>query len=614
MKKFLLLCALATLWAIASLKLQTQVQDPWHPWWMDRKQDLNRALQDFDQELKGKARPKVLGQHLIQMRRAWKQWEVLAAYYFPDWANEINGPPLPKVDVNDLSWQTTLAPQGLQMMEITLGTQQSLDSNQIQALQKLSLGMHWSLRKMDALLPLAPFVKWQILDAVCIELIRVYSLGLSGFDAPSRQGYLKENALALKMSAQIIRQIADQSPEPEKKALLQWSLKLEHGLKDLELAPKDEDFDKIQWIRNTLSPLYGELRKWQSQAEYNALGSRGRAQPSALNPKAQGFFDPQFLNLAAFWRGPMPLDKHAALELGTQLFRSKLLSSDQKLSCASCHNSELGFADGLPKALGKDGHSLQRNSPGLIGAIWQKSFFWDGRAQGLSEQIDHVVFSHGEFNTDYVQIEKRLHNSHWLKLAQRAFGTEIHSLNKSTVNTALAWYMQSLRGGQSQFDLWMRKEQSSMAPAVIRGANLFMGKALCATCHFPPKWGGLLPPLYKDNEFEVIGSTQNADFLHPELDPDLGRGAHFPHPLWKGAFKTPSLSNVSRTAPYMHHGGLATLSEVLEFYQKGGAKGLGLKLDHQTLPFDHLELSLREQKDLLAFLNSLEEPKPRAKP
>ncbi len=132
-----------------------------------------------------------------------------------------------------------------------------------------------------------------------------------------------------------------------------------------------------------------------------------------------------------------------------------------------------------------------------------------------------------------------------------------------------------------------------------------MGKAQCGTCHFAPVFNGLIPPLYKRTELEVLGVTRNVDFTKPQLDTDSGRFASFPIIFYMGAFKTPTVRNVAKTAPYMHNGAFPTLEKVLDFYNKGGGEGLGLNVPTQTLSPKPLKLDSNEVRNIIEFLNSL---------
>jgi cytochrome c peroxidase len=113
------------------------------------------------------------------------------------------------------------------------------------------------------------------------------------------------------------------------------------------------------------------------------------------------------------------------------------------------------------------------------------------------------------------------------------------------------------------------------------------------------------PPVFSIIESEVIGVPGNADSLHPVPDLDRGRVLVSGSEVHEKSFKTPTVRNVGVTAPYMHNGVYRTLEEVVEFYNRGGGRGLGLKVPNQTLPFDHLNLDAAEKKSLVAFMRSL---------
>ena len=132
-----------------------------------------------------------------------------------------------------------------------------------------------------------------------------------------------------------------------------------------------------------------------------------------------------------------------------------------------------------------------------------------------------------------------------------------------------------------------------------------MGKAKCATCHHPPLFNGLLPPEFEETESEVLGVPETTDTLNAKLDSDLGKYLFTRSAIHKYSFKTPTIRNIELTAPYMHNGVFKTLEEVMDFYNKGGGKGLKIAPGNQTLPFDKLNLSKKEQTDIINFMKSL---------
>jgi len=157
----------------------------------------------------------------------------------------------------------------------------------------------------------------------------------------------------------------------------------------------------------------------------------------------------------------------------------------------------------------------------------------------------------------------------------------------------------------SRFDQYMRGDTLKLTRREKNGFNLFMGKAKCATCHHLPLFNGLLPPDFSETESEVLGVPQSNDRHNAKLDPDEGRFLFTNSSIHKYSFKTPTLRNIGLTAPYMHNGVYTTLEEVMEFYNKGGGRGLGIAPSSQTLPFDKLNLSKKEIFNIISFMLSL---------
>jgi len=139
----------------------------------------------------------------------------------------------------------------------------------------------------------------------------------------------------------------------------------------------------------------------------------------------------------------------------------------------------------------------------------------------------------------------------------------------------------------------------------VSGFNLFMGKAQCGTCHFAPIFNGLTPPAYQATEYEILGTPLIDNLKHPKADSDMGRYIYYSTRYYKRAFKTPTVRNAARTAPYMHNGAFRSLQKVLDFYNNGGGQGVGLDIPEQTLAPQRLKLNRTEIKNIIAFLNSL---------
>jgi len=174
---------------------------------------------------------------------------------------------------------------------------------------------------------------------------------------------------------------------------------------------------------------------------------------------------------------------------------------------------------------------------------------------------------------------------------------------------AIAAYVASLNPLNSPFDSYLQGNRSAMTKDQIKGFNLFMGKAQCGTCHFAPYFNSLVPPFYDISEVEILGTTKDDNFKKPEYDQDMGRFDLYKIRYYRRAFKTPTIRNAQKTAPYMHNGTFKTLESVLDFYNKGGGNGLGLVIEDQTLPSKPLNLSKNECNQIIQFINSLTDNK-----
>src|SRR5690606_28349131 len=152
------------------------------------------------------------------------------------------------------------------------------------------------------------------------------------------------------------------------------------------------------------------------------------------------------------------------------------------------------------------------------------------------------------------------------------------SVSRYQFSSALASYVLSLRSFKSDFDLYMQGKKDNLPKDVKAGFNLFMGKAGCATCHYPPTFSGLVPPLFTENESEILGVLKHPDTLM--VDTDSGRinngVINDNHEIYRNSFKTVTVRNVKLTAPYFHNGAYETLDQVIAFYNEGGAAGKGL--------------------------------------
>lgn len=285
---------------------------------------------------------------------------------------------------------------------------------------------------------------------------------------------------------------------------------------------------------------------------------------------------------------PAPADNEpsaARIELGRMLFFDPRLSGKGTMSCASCHNPALGWTDGLPRAFGFDMKPLPRATPTIVNASLNDIQMWDGRKPTLEEQALGPFLSPDEMNLPADLLEARVHSiAGYAPYFARAYPDE--AMTASTVAKAIASFERTIVSTDSPFDEWQRGDEHAVSAAAKHGFELFTGKAHCNLCH--------LPPNFTDSGFHNIGLNIDRD---PE---DVGRFAHRKVAVLKGAFKTPTLRDVSLTAPYMHNGEYATLEAVVDHYDRGG--DVRDNLDRNMQP---LQLSAQEKADLVAFMKTL---------
>jgi len=327
-----------------------------------------------------------------------------------------------------------------------------------------------------------------------------------------------------------------------------------------------------------------------------------------LNQDAKTLFDTNAFNVNAYSPDMSSFATTQKIALGKKLFYDPMLSGNGKRSCASCHQPGRAFTDGLVKNIQfGSGGKLARNTPTLINAALQAGQFYDLRVNSLENQAHDVVQNALEMYGSIIASAQTLwKDSIYKMLFLTAFPKgDRTSIDTSEVMNAIGSYVRSLTFLNSRFDQYMRGDREAITTDERNGFNLFMGKAKCATCHYPPLFNGTFPPRYMKTEVEVIGVPESIS--ENRLDPDSGRYNIIKSPSLLHAFKIPTVRNVSLTGPYMHNGVFTTLEQVIDFYDKGGGSGLGLDVENQTLPADKLNLSAKEKGELIGFLKSLDD-------
>jgi cytochrome c peroxidase len=251
------------------------------------------------------------------------------------------------------------------------------------------------------------------------------------------------------------------------------------------------------------------------------------------------------------------------IELGRQLFFDPRLSADGTIACASCHDPARAFSDGRRIAIGVAGRTGRRNAPALVNRGYGRAFFWDGRSQSLEEQVVKPIEDVNEMSSTIASASART-------------GVAVES-----IAAALASFVRSLLSGNAKFDRFVNGERDALTAEEQRGLQLFRGRGNCTSCHVGPN--------FTDEKLHNTGVAWNADARTLR---DAGAG--------RGDFKTPTLRDVALTAPYMHDGSLATLDDVVDFYDGGGRQNP--ELDAEIRP---LRLGLDDKRALVMFLRAL---------
>ena len=334
---------------------------------------------------------------------------------------------------------------------------------------------------------------------------------------------------------------------------------------------------------------------------------------------------------------PIPADNPQSavkVKLGDKLFKDKRFSMTGEVSCATCHDPDKAFTDS-PLKTSEGIHKLRgtRNAPTIINAAFFERMFWDGREPTLERQATQPLINPIEMGLpeNYAPLLALVRNDpEYQTLFKDAFGVSGNAVGLLQVSQAMAAFERTIISGNSPFDHWyFAGEKTAISESAQRGYKVYIGQGRCVSCHVISQNDAL----FTDNRFHNInvgfqrigddarrfavafssskqrGVKVDEAVLADAKSSELGRFAV--NDAWTdlGAFKTPTLRNVERTAPYMHDGSLAKLEDVVEFYNKGGkVKDEDPVNDYQSGGIRPLKLDDKQKADLVEFLKTLTSP------
>lgn len=293
---------------------------------------------------------------------------------------------------------------------------------------------------------------------------------------------------------------------------------------------------------------------------------------------------------------PQPSDNLATAEgiaLGKKLFFDPKLSKNGQVSCVTCHHPELAFADGLALTnKGVSGKSLLRNSPALFNLAWAKGYFADGGAKNLESQVFAPLQHEDEMDIDVNELINELNTDKvYREMSRSAFG--IDTINSTLLVKAIAQFERSLISGNSKYDQWTRGEGKILNDLELNGLEVYKSK--CETCH---KADFFTDFDYHNNGIDSIFTDNSHENVYKGRYRISGKTEDI------GKYKTPSLRNLSFTAPYMHDGRFSTIDEVIKHYSNGIKSSATLD---QNIPKEGFGLNEIEIEALKAFLKTLDD-------
>ena len=536
----------------------------------------------------------------IECRARYKKIESFVTYFFPGDAKFINGGTEQEIEDDDEP-DFIIQPHGFQVIERALYGEDAASHTQhlLNEADSVSDLLKRSITSISTM-EINPRV---FFEAMQMQLIRLFMLTAVNVETPESRQASGEMISSLQGMKELIYLAFPFAYEGRSMVLRVFCETIDAACNYIGAYKSIDQLDYFKLYTGFYIPLSDQLRTARGN-----LVEENYQSTTAIDLTATSVFDQAAFNTFFFNPSQTKTGSPERAALGKMLFFDPVLSENNRRACASCHQPQKAFTDGLPKSLSMDGKTqVSRNAPTLINAAIQGRLFHDARTMNLENQADEVLGNPLEMHHDFSSSLNKLKRSpEYVSLFRSAFkGTPDTFISAHSVLLAIAEYERTLVSFNSRFDKTIRGEEISLTSDEREGFQLFITKGKCAGCHFIPLFSGTVPPEYKVSEWDVLGTPKVNDRSKPELDPDAGRAGVHRTDLYRHAFKTPGLRNVALTAPYMHNGVFNTLEEVMDFYNVGGGKGWGLDVPNQTLSSDSLKMSKEEMKKIISFLGSL---------
>ncbi|MBQ4819093.1 cytochrome c peroxidase [Aquimarina sp. MMG016] len=549
--------------------------------------DVNKAIAYLDSS---KNDIKSLNKHFLASRKYFKKIEPILSALDSENYSFLNQPNILKIVEEDYTDIKIKEPSGYQVLEEEIFADE-MDTEVV--LKHINLVSH-RLQLIRKNISFDHLNTYHFLWLFRKAFVRIALTGITGFDSPVLENSLEESKIVYKS---LLGYLAIFKTEFKNPVLFKkWNQEIQLTIEDL--SGDFNSFDRYHFIKNhthhQLELWNQTVKDWKVKFPFEL----------AIKNDVTSLFSSNTFNIDYFSDHNLGKTTPKKIAFGEKLFYDKNLSSNKTISCSSCHLAEKAFTDGKKIASG-----VTRNSPTLFYAALQKAFFYDKRAGSLEGQIIAVVENENEFHTNLEALEIAIkQDSGYFKDFSELYPDK--KVSDIYIRNAIASYIRSLVPFNSKFDRNINNLENTLTQSEINGYNLFNGKAKCATCHFAPVFNGTVPPDYKESELELIGVPERNDTINATISKDLGRYYVYKTQERKHFFKTSTVRNSNKTAPYMHNGVYNTLEEVIDFYNRGGGSGIGIELENQTLPTDLLNLTKNEINDIIAFIKALDENLP----